>query len=205
MGLIVDKPKPGFGTTNDGNTARRFFSYPSASAAITGIDANLIAKFSTILRIVSSGKQIDIKKYQVLLLETREQYLALYSWYYMPLTVHKLLIHSANIISMFDLPIGDLSEEALEATHKIIRKTRLNHTRKSSRVNSNEDLLRSLLLNSDPSISLKRKSSAFKHQKDDEELSQYFLSNCEAETFEKENLEDADNFSDDDINSEKED
>lgn len=25
MGLIIDQPKPGFGTTNDENTARRFF------------------------------------------------------------------------------------------------------------------------------------------------------------------------------------
>ena len=25
LGLIVDKPKPGFGNSNDGNTARRFF------------------------------------------------------------------------------------------------------------------------------------------------------------------------------------
>ncbi|XP_046401687.1 uncharacterized protein LOC124167721 [Ischnura elegans] len=36
MGLIIDVPKPGYGTTNDGNTARRFFSNPKLSAKITG-------------------------------------------------------------------------------------------------------------------------------------------------------------------------
>ncbi|XP_046384825.1 uncharacterized protein LOC124155152 [Ischnura elegans] len=36
MGLIVDLPKPGFGTTNDGNTARRFFANPALSAEISG-------------------------------------------------------------------------------------------------------------------------------------------------------------------------
>ena len=31
MGLIVDKPKPGIGNANDGNTARRFFMKPELS------------------------------------------------------------------------------------------------------------------------------------------------------------------------------
>ena len=49
MGLIVDKPKPGFGNTNDGNTARRFFMKPDLSGEITGLDINLIKNFSTLL------------------------------------------------------------------------------------------------------------------------------------------------------------
>lgn len=43
-GLIVDKPKPGFGNTNDGNTARRFFQNAELSAEITKVDLNLIKK-----------------------------------------------------------------------------------------------------------------------------------------------------------------
>lgn len=35
-GLMVDFPKPGFGNTNDGNTARRFFNDPQQTADITG-------------------------------------------------------------------------------------------------------------------------------------------------------------------------
>ncbi|KAJ8953465.1 hypothetical protein NQ318_023584 [Aromia moschata] len=38
MGLIVDKPKPGYGNSNDGNTARRFFKNPELSGEITGFD-----------------------------------------------------------------------------------------------------------------------------------------------------------------------
>lgn len=37
MGLLVDIPKAGFGTTNDGNTSRRFFSDPEAASRVTGI------------------------------------------------------------------------------------------------------------------------------------------------------------------------
>ncbi|XP_078051928.1 uncharacterized protein LOC144478082 isoform X2 [Augochlora pura] len=44
MGLLLDIPKPGFGTTNDGNTARRFFKNPRQTLSITGIDEDLIYK-----------------------------------------------------------------------------------------------------------------------------------------------------------------
>ena len=49
MGLIIDKPKPGCGNTNDGNTARRFFGNPEKSAEITGLDVSLIEHFDTLL------------------------------------------------------------------------------------------------------------------------------------------------------------
>lgn len=36
MRLLVDVPKQGFGTSNDGNTARRFFESTELAAEITG-------------------------------------------------------------------------------------------------------------------------------------------------------------------------
>jgi hypothetical protein len=38
LGLIVDQPKQGFGSTNDGYTARRFFEKSLISASLTGLD-----------------------------------------------------------------------------------------------------------------------------------------------------------------------
>lgn len=52
LGLIVDKVKPGYVTTNDGNTARRFFRNSEISSQVTNIDINLIKKFHMILRIL---------------------------------------------------------------------------------------------------------------------------------------------------------
>lgn len=43
LGLIVDKPKPGYGSSNDGNTARRFFQNAY------GVDKDLIERLGTIL------------------------------------------------------------------------------------------------------------------------------------------------------------
>ncbi|CAH2012739.1 unnamed protein product [Acanthoscelides obtectus] len=49
LSLIVDKPKPGYGSSNDGNTARIFFHNPQTSSDITGVDRELIEKFAIIL------------------------------------------------------------------------------------------------------------------------------------------------------------
>ncbi|CAG4934584.1 unnamed protein product [Colias eurytheme] len=58
-GLLVDIVKQGSGTTNDGNTARRFFSDAKTSACITGIDEELIERFHIILQAIASGERND--------------------------------------------------------------------------------------------------------------------------------------------------
>lgn len=45
-----------------------------------------------------------------------------------------------------------MSEEALESWNKDVRRYRLNFTRKSSRTETNEDLVHQLLISSDPLI-----------------------------------------------------
>ena len=91
-------------------------------------------------------------------MDTAKLYLHLYSWYPMSPTVHKLLFHGHNVIHAFDpLPIGYLSEEALEAQnkeHKLIRESR---TRKRSPTETNIDQLHELHVRSDPLISSVRR------------------------------------------------
>lgn len=80
-----------------------------------------------------------------------------------PPTVHKVLIHGAEIIRSFLVPIGQLSEEALEAGNKDFRNTRLYHARKTSRKDNCEDILHYLLANSDPAITSRRILKEKKH------------------------------------------
>lgn len=56
----------------------------------------------------------------------------------------------------YSVPIGLLSEEPIEANHKLIKQFRLNHARKTSRLDSNRDVFHRLLLNSDPLVSSQR-------------------------------------------------
>lgn len=105
-GLIIDQVKYGFGNTNDGNTARRLFSNSAVAAEITGVNKDLIEHFSIILRVMSCGMEINISTFQEHVTRTRDLYLLNYSWYNMPSSVHKVLVHGCEIIKFFDLPIG---------------------------------------------------------------------------------------------------
>lgn len=153
MGLLVDIPKPGCGTTNDGNTARRFFQQPTLASSITNVDEDLIKRFGVILNTMACGFAINVNAFRTYGMDTAKLYIQLYSWYYMPSSVHKVLIHGADIIQYAALPIGMLSEEALESRNKDFRNIRESHTRKMSREKTMHDLFHYLLLSSDPLIS----------------------------------------------------
>lgn len=153
MGLIVDVPKQGFGSSNDGNTARRFFKDPQLSAELTGLDKELIERFGVILSVINSGLEIEDVRFDQYCRATAERYILLYPWYYMPVSVHKVLIHGSDIVKNFILPIGELSEEAQEAKNKTVRYYKEHHTRKLNRLKGNEDLMKRLLLSSDPHLS----------------------------------------------------
>lgn len=130
MGILVDIPMPGSGTTNNGNTSRRFFQQSKLAAQITGVSSLLIYRFSVILRTMASGYEINTDAFQQYAYQTATIFVDLYPWFYMPSSVHKILIHGADIIKYASLPIGMMSEEALEARNKDLRKYRLHHTRK---------------------------------------------------------------------------
>ena len=66
-------------------------------------------------------------------MQTVEIYVALYPWFYMPSSVHKILIHGAVIINHASFPIGMMSEAAQESRNKDLRNFREQHTRKTSK------------------------------------------------------------------------
>lgn len=151
-------PKQGSGNTNDGNTARRFFENSAVTSQITGIDENLIVRFSTLLKAINSGFEIDSSKFGEYCKEIADLYRMVYNWYPMPPTVHKLLDHGEMIVSTAILPLGMLSEEAQEARNKDCRYFREHDTRKCSRITTNEDLFKKLLASFDPYITSLRQT-----------------------------------------------
>lgn len=155
-GLLVDLPKPGYGNTNVGNSARRFFSNPEQSSRITGVNQELIKRFSIILKTLASGHKINIEIFKSYCEETAYLYTRLYPWYNMPTTVHKVLIHGPSIVSNALMPIGHLSEEAQEARNKDFKKFREFNARKTSRKDTLTDVFNAFLISSDPYISCSR-------------------------------------------------
>lgn len=163
LGIQVDVVKQGTGNTNSGNTSRRFFSDPSITAEITGIDKNLIQRLAVILEVICSSYPIDINKFGVYARETAELAVSLYPWYSMPATVHKILIHGKEIIQHAVLPIGILSEEAQEHRNKDYKYYRSHHSRKISRIATNEDVFHNMMISSDPYITSLRPETKAKH------------------------------------------
>lgn len=153
LGLLVDMPNDrGTGTTNDGNTARTAFRDFRVFSQITGIDINLIRRLYTILSVINSGYKLNLEKYEQYCFETYQVYVDNYSWFYMPVSLHKLLIHSVEVVSSFLLPIGMYSEEAQECLNKVSKNLRENHARKISRETTLHDQVNFLLAMSDPLI-----------------------------------------------------
>lgn len=150
LGLIVDRPLQGYGSSNDGNTARRFFEDPETTSSITGIDENLLKRFKIILSVINSKKPINVAKFQVFANETKKNIMDLYPWRSMTPTVHKVLAHGKEIIEYSMLPLGELTEEAQEARNSDVKNFRLFNTRKCSKIAQNSDLMEYLLISSDP-------------------------------------------------------
>ena len=158
LGIIVDIPTPGgSGNSNDGNSARTFFREYVKASKITNVNEGLIKRFGVILSVLNSGIDIDQSKFRKYCTETAMLYVEQYSWYYMPRTVHHILIHGPDVIENFNVPIGLLSEEPQESLNKIYKNARTCNTRKTHRQSSNEDLIHYLLMSSDPLINSFRK------------------------------------------------
>lgn len=62
LGVLVDFVKQGKGTSNDGNTARIFFSNYELSSEITGLNVNLVKRIYVILQTISSRQEINIPR-----------------------------------------------------------------------------------------------------------------------------------------------
>ncbi|XP_036322559.1 uncharacterized protein LOC118736614 [Rhagoletis pomonella] len=154
MGLRVDKPKAnGSGNTNDGNSARRAISDPEMLAKITSIDKTFLKNLKTILICISCEFQIDVELFFCFCKRTFDIYMEKYDWYAMSATLHKILVHSAQIMQSSSVPLGCLGENASESRNKCYKRDRVSHARKNSRENNMKDVFDRAMDSSDPLLS----------------------------------------------------
>lgn len=154
MGLLVDKPKQnGFGSTNDGNTARRAFSNIHLMSSILDFDKIILERFHVILIAISCEYEINCKQFQEYCEETASLYMEKYPWYPMSATVHKILVHGFQIIAASVLPVGSLGENASEARNKFYKEDRRSHARRDTRLHNLTDVYNRAMDTSDPFLS----------------------------------------------------
>jgi len=101
---------------------------------------------------LSTGFQTNMTAFPEYSLETATPYIQEHSWFYMPVSVHKILIYGSEIISTAILPTGLLSEKVQESRNKDLKHFRWSHTRKNSRENTIGHLFHLRLASSDPLI-----------------------------------------------------
>jgi hypothetical protein len=56
---------------------------------------------------MASGYEIKDQEFEKYTIDTAKLFVSLYPWFYMPLSVHKVLIHGADVIRTSLLPIGN--------------------------------------------------------------------------------------------------
>jgi hypothetical protein len=162
LNLRISEVKHGKGSSNNGNTARKFFKKnPEVTAFILGIDSKVVILFADLLDMFNDPLNRPCsKKYQA---KAQDLFGHLTSppldRFPMTQSVHRFLCHGAAFINHFELPVGALSESALEARNKYNRSAREHHARKTSMRDNVQDVFNYLLYTSDPYMYLVKHKS----------------------------------------------
>ena len=93
---------------------------------------------------------IDLDKFEEFGRETMSEYLRLYGWYCPCVSMHKVLIHGAEIMRRTNLPSGMLTEDGSEANNKVLKYFRTHRTNQSSRAETMRSLINRCMDISDP-------------------------------------------------------
>ncbi|XP_037051794.1 uncharacterized protein LOC119085483 [Bradysia coprophila] len=153
LGIRVDFPSArGAGNSNNGNLCRVAFSKPLELSKILGVSKKLINNIRVILIALSCQLPLNIERFHNFCKETARRYIKKYYWFPLPQSIHKVLIHSRDIMLANDLTVGVLAEDASESCNKLYRHNRLFHARKNSRKNNLEDVFNRALDSSDPIV-----------------------------------------------------
>ena len=108
MGLNIDMPRDsGHGTSNDGNTARRFYERPDIVSKILNVPAELVWGIGEIWHTLTSGQFINTDLFSEFCQNWSDFYKSSsISWYLLSPSIHKVLEHGAQVIDNLPLPIG---------------------------------------------------------------------------------------------------
>ena len=166
IGIRVDQPDPygRGGSTNTGNLAVRFFSESARDAVVSVLPPDLRDRYtetlkgthqrlSIILRVLSSKRAIETDAFGQFCLDTYLFIIRSIPWARISPSLHRVLAHSAEKIALNGgVGIGELSEEPLESSNKLVRRYRERLARKTNLRDNLIDVFSRLWARSDPVI-----------------------------------------------------
>ena len=71
---------------------------------VTGVDLNIIKRLATILAVLNSKQKVNWSAFNTYSVATYRLMVEKYPWYWVPASVHSVLLHAAPIMSTLDLP-----------------------------------------------------------------------------------------------------
>ena len=156
------------GTTDDGNTARVFFSYESRDAVCSIMVKDdpvfkqtfkkMLQYFHVILSIVNSDRLVDVDAYEEYCKEFAVFVRQSLPWAQFSPTVHALISHSAEIIrNNSNRGLLTLSEEGSEGSHKVIKQLREKGARKTGPEANLQDVMKKMWISTDKTVQSYRK------------------------------------------------
>ena len=151
------------GTTDDGNTARVFFSYENRDAVCSILVKDdpvfkqsfkrILQYFHVILSIVNSNRLVDVDAYEEYCKEFALFVRRNLPWAQFSPTVHALLSHSPEIIrNNSNRGLLSLSEEGSEASHKVIKHLREKGARKTGPQDNLKDVVKKMWVRTDKTV-----------------------------------------------------
>ena len=161
LGVLIDSADATGHSGNNltGNMAKDLFSVKCRSLLsklvkqpLLGFIETLNLNLEIILRIISSkNRKIDLDLFAALCTKTYIDILTHFKWADLTPSLHKVLAHAPELVDKnMCMGLGDLSEEGLEACHKIMRRFRSCWTLQLNDNANLKDLLRKMWLVSDP-------------------------------------------------------
>lgn len=145
--------KPGYGSSTTGPNTERAMINKETCAEILNLDEELVDSFD-FLRKAFSSKSKPIKnewmKNVKIINDLISKNFAVFGKY--SPTMHKIIVHGFDIIHSFEYGPGYYTEQSQEALNKIVRRVRLNNTRKTSHDDNLNDILSYLYCSTDPFI-----------------------------------------------------
>lgn len=155
-GVKYDEPRQGgSGTSSTGGACRKMLENPKKLAEVLELNEDFVCRVAVLLKVISCKTPINSKKFGEYCTEVYKRYIELYDWYYMPVTLHKLLAHGAEIIDSLPLSLGMMTEEGAESRNKYYRRYREFHARKTSREANMRDVMVRSQISSHPRIASK--------------------------------------------------
>ena len=96
---------------------------------MTGVNEEVIVGFRTVLSVLHCGLPVDWAKFHAYAVKLYRRIVELYPWYYVPSSVHSILLHGAPIMSVLPLAPSfyDEGKSKRKNFEKKKKKLRVNH------------------------------------------------------------------------------